>query len=775
MKAGTLAALLICAEVITTTYGDSFTQDLNALNCIETRENLLGQVETEEIEIIQTYKPIKQVVDIINVFLETELPADVVKLVTEGEPDIECSSILPCYVLCDGQETGKGESETDSTILHIQDALMLKGEARAGDSGSMGCWIRGAVGALTECTDLVKERVYDGFQAPALASTGFQPNKLMIAVRNQEGLAFRDLTERNPPGKSFRCKATEQTVSYLKGQSALETQLRELIRDLNVFPMHEEEGLELTTTSCSDIWGAGRLVLELLGKEHTSQGSSKAAAELCSSYIRFLAEGDFDATISQEKLSLLERTVSTKLRADLLFGDEDDDRVEPWERSLAVLAELYPSTDPPSGSKAQAYLKTSMIGDFLSMVEDNKVELYAQMERAAEDLHEMYLQARSELDEVITTIGSPDDTAGKCQVKKGRIECHRPPYLMREAEDEGEWNLLGRRVRMSYREAVRFKCLPRAGPPLEIFSWNRDVFYTYHGSLYKYGDWSVSMSPSCIENPSECSGMWTALTDLQPSRAPFEHEQAYWLMHEDWLYFTPQVPGLTVQMGEFTDTDAEVGKVYRFNASTSSMSLGGNTLTYDKLFSSIESGGDQSLQEMLLVEPVHEYQHFNAKEIVNKANIPAEEINHLEVFRTLANNPIEMMKASPIIKRLIIGLGSAVVVLILLVVSMIVGKCCKCCNKAGLSDHCVTLTCHRGGIIGNNEERKATRAARAEPERLNTIAEGVEGEPASAVDRAVVQRTVEIDWPVPRTLNLQSHTTGGRRSRRRNESLIRDF
>ena len=132
-------------------------------------------------------------------------------------------------------------------------------------------------------------------------------------------------------------------------------------------------------------------------------------------------------------------------------------------------------------------------------------------------------------------------------------------------------------------------------------------------------------------------------------------------------------------------------------------------------------------------------------------------------------------KSFPIIKRLIIGLGSAVVVLILLVVSMIVGKCCKCCNKAGLSDHCVTLTCHRGGIIGNNEERKATRAARAEPERLNTIAEGVEGEPASAVDRAVVQRTVEIDWPVPRTLNLQSHTTGGRRSRRRNESLIRDF
>ena len=59
MKAGTLAALLICAEVITTTYGDSFTQNLNALNCIEARENLLGQVETEEIEIIQTYKPIQ--------------------------------------------------------------------------------------------------------------------------------------------------------------------------------------------------------------------------------------------------------------------------------------------------------------------------------------------------------------------------------------------------------------------------------------------------------------------------------------------------------------------------------------------------------------------------------------------------------------------------------------------------------------------------------------------------------------------------------------------
>ena len=263
-----------------------------------------------------------------------------------------------------------------------------------------------------------------------------------------------------------------------------------------------------------------------------------------------------------------------------------------------------------------------------------------------------------------------------------------------------------------------------------------------------------------MQTPAGCPELTASIEDLPAHREPFLHERAYWFQHEDWLYFTPQVAGLRLVVGEFQE-EAVVGKVYKAPANAT-LVLGGNTLSLSELIPLVKEKEGATLQEKLLTDNGIDYQHFNAREIIDKVTDLDSDIDDLEVFRDLANNPFEMMKVSPATRNLVLGLILAVMILFLMVAVMIVKTCRYKCDAMGLNDSCVTIEC-LGGLNRRTEEDKEENV-RVEMRIQRPT------RPASSVPNNLA--ITSEDWPtessvpVQSSLDLQHSASGTRKTRR---------
>ena len=758
-----LAAFIFC-NVITTTYGHSVTATLNRLNCMKVEEDVMGQQSKEEISIIETYKPIELVSNIIDNFGEAEISPDTVRFV--GDQVIECRTALTCHILCGEQisnATGSGDK-----VYHLTNTLMLQGDESSQRKPPHACFVQGVVGTRATCNTMVQSA-----GIPVDANTAVD-KKLMTLVASGSTAVFKELlTNPTDTEERYRCKASTQTLSYLAWQDLVEIEIRELLESLDVFPFAVDIDDNDEGTECEDVWGAGRLVLRELSRRHSSGPSGLTAASLCDKYRRFVAKVSSGrpppTEISRQACRKGFPLREGNLESELQVGGEGRtaNQAKAWKDAVEKFEERHLSTIQLSEIEKsdQGYIRADMIEDVISGIEDIKLMLHARMRSMSEDLCAEISQARQEVNEVLTVAGSRKDGPGECQVREGNLECSRPPYLLEAGEDGVSFNIIGRQVTMFYRRAVRFKCLPLGGPDLEIFAWNKDTFYSYVGSFYKYGDWSVNFPEKCMQRATGCPEMTVSMEDLPSHREPFLHERAYWFQHEDWLYFTPQVAGLRLVAGEFQE-DAIIGKVYRAHANITTLTLGGNTLSLSELMHLIKEKEGVTLREKLLTNNGIDYQHFNAREIIDKVADLNSDIDNLEVFRDLASNPLEMMKVSPAIRNLVLGLTFAVTILLLMVVTMIVKSCRYKCDSMRLDNNCVTIECLGGLNRRNDEDKEENVRVEMRIQRPTRPASSVPTNLAITTDDWPTEASV----PAQSSLDLQHSASGTRKTRRQRRS-----
>ena len=756
MKLNILAAFILC-NVITTTYGHGVTTTLNRLNCMKVEEDVMGQQSKEEISIIETYKPIELVSNIIDNFVEAEISPDTVKFI--GSEVIECQTALTCQVLC-GEQISRAGSDDGDKVYHLANSLLLQGEGTLPHA----CSVQGVAGTRGTCEEMVRNiGIMNANKSTA------KNKKLMTLVTSGSTAIFKELLVKpTDTEERYRCKASKQTLSYLAWQDLVETEIRELMESLEVFPLAVDIDTNDEGTECEDVWGAGRLVLKELSKRHSSGPSRPTAASLCDRYRRFITEVSSTkpppTEISRHTCGKGPPLREGRLESELLTEGEGRtaSRARVWKDTVEKFEERHVSTLQLTdmAKSDRGYIRADIVEDVVSGIEDIKLMLHARMRSMSEDLCAEINQVRQEISEVLTAAGSRKEGPGECRVKEGNLKCSRPPYLLEAGEDGASFNIIGRQVTMFYRRAVRFKCLPLVKPNLEMFAWNKEVFYSYVGLFYKYGDWSVNFPEKCMQTPAGCPELTASIEDLPAHREPFLHERAYWFQHEDWLYFTPQVAGLRLVVGEFQE-EAVVGKVYKAPANAT-LVLGGNTLSLSELIPLVKEKEGATLQEKLLTDNGIDYQHFNAREIIDKVTDLDSDIDDLEVFRDLASNPLEMMKVSPATRNLVLGLILAVMILFLMVAVMIVKTCRYKCDAMGLNDSCVTIEC-LGGLNRRTEEDKEENV-RVEMRIQRPT------RPASSVPNNLA--ITSEDWPtessvpVQSSLDLQHSASGTRKTRR---------